>query len=189
MWRHFPVCSHLFTLQTQFWDRKLSNIKDINYSDLCEFLQTTDRVVDSDGHSPQQVDPIVPVVQDGQARAHFVEASGPPTVSGCRYNNFIMWRRRAATWGLDFREVLVVEAFKKPLLSTGYSEIRVRNCTMNCSENCSDVGIMPARASCLQQRIIWITNLHRTRRMFVFEDDGLQKLSVKPPKTIYRTFN
>lgn len=47
-------------------------------------------------------------------------------------------------WGLNFGEVLMVEAFKKPFLSTGCSEICVRNCKMNCSENCSDVGIMLA---------------------------------------------
>lgn len=45
-------------------------------------------------------DATIPVVQDRKAREHFEEASGPPTVSGCRYNSFIMWRRRAATWRL-----------------------------------------------------------------------------------------
>lgn len=50
--------------------------------------------------TPQQGDAIRPVVQDRKAREHFEEALGPPTVSGCRYTNFIMWRRRAAAWGL-----------------------------------------------------------------------------------------
>lgn len=82
-----------FSLQIQFSDRKLSNIKDINYSDVCQFLlgQTADSVVDTDGHSLQQVDAIIPVVQQhGKARDHFEEASGPPTVSGRRYKKFIM---------------------------------------------------------------------------------------------------
>lgn len=64
-----PVCEDIFQsavifspLQIQFSERKLSNIKDMNY--VCEFLrgQTADRVVDTDGHSPQQVDAIIPVV-------------------------------------------------------------------------------------------------------------------------------
>lgn len=117
VWRHFPACGRLFSLQIQFSDWKLSGIKDINYYDVCGFLpgQTADGVVDTDGHSSHQGGAVIPVVQqDGKAREHFEEASGPPTVGGCRYNNFIMWRRPAATWGLNFGEVLMAEAFKKP---------------------------------------------------------------------------
>lgn len=65
----------------------------------------------------------------------------------------------------------MAEAFKKPFLSTGYSEIGVRNWKMNRSENCSDVGIVPASLgpfSTTQNNLDY--QFTQTRRIFVFQD-------------------